>query len=49
MCEWIHICNDIDSGQEVEKTIKAFLWFSKKNNLLCMMGTHVMTLIMNKM
>ncbi len=25
---WIHICNDIDSGQDMEKTIRTFLWFT---------------------
>jgi len=27
MCEWIHICNDVDSEQNVKETTITFLWF----------------------
>jgi hypothetical protein len=30
MCEWIHMCSDVDSGQVVEKTIRTFVWFGNE-------------------
>jgi hypothetical protein len=30
MCEWIHICNDVDSEQDVKKITKTFLWFGNE-------------------
>jgi hypothetical protein len=33
MHEWIHICSDIDNGQDVGKATKTFLWL--KNDNLC--------------
>jgi len=30
MCEWIHICTDVDNGQDVEKIIRTFLWFGNE-------------------
>lgn len=27
---WIHICKDIDSGQDMEKAIRTFLWFTNR-------------------
>jgi hypothetical protein len=38
MHEWICICGDVDSEQNIKKTIRIFLWFGKKNNLLCVNG-----------
>jgi hypothetical protein len=33
MHECIHTCNDIDSGQNVKKTLKYFLWY--ENEVFC--------------
>lgn len=43
MYECVHICSDDDSGKNMKKSTGAFLWFGKKNNLLCVNGyTYVM-------
>ncbi len=30
MCEWRHLCNDDDSGQNMKKSTKTFFWFGNK-------------------
>ncbi len=50
MREWVHICSDVDSGKNMKKITRVFLWFGKKNSLLCVNGyTYVMVLIVNNM
>jgi hypothetical protein len=42
MCEWIHICSDIDSGQNKKKTTRAF-FYSLVTKTICYvwMDTHM--------
>jgi len=52
VCEWIHICNDVDSEQNVKRTTITFLWFINEAfcwlfELLKKIGI-VITMLVNK-
>jgi len=41
MCEWIHICSDIDSEQNMDKTTRAFSDLVRRIICYMWMGTHM--------
>jgi hypothetical protein len=48
MCEWIHICTDIGSEQDMDKTTRAFGDLLRRIICYMWMGRHVVTLVVEK-
>jgi len=48
MHEWVQICSDVNSGKNMKKITRAFLWLGKNNNLLCANG-YTYVLMVNNM